>query len=140
MRGLRTSQVVTAFQEERAYPYSSYESEQAEDRIPIPTGQAEHSPPWASQKDQSSDHGKSAKHKPNNRSRARTCAEFLKRIGGNQRTKDKPDDFGPHILNNGRPMESQRTGNVPLETGHADTHICRIPPPLQKLGKDPNKS
>ena len=40
MSFLRTSQVVTAFQEERAYPYSSDQSEQAEDGISITTGQS----------------------------------------------------------------------------------------------------
>src|SRR5512137_380167 len=115
MSFLRTPQVVAAFQEEGAYPYSSDESEQTENGISVTSGQTERSPPWAAQEDQSADHGKSAKDESNNGSRPRSCAELPKCIGSNQRSEDKTDDFRPHILDNGRPVKPEGTRNVPVE-------------------------
>jgi hypothetical protein len=53
--------------------------------------------------------------------------------------QDKRDDFWPNILNQCGAMESERSRNIALHAGHADTHVARIAPPLQKWSKDSDK-
>ena len=84
MSCMRTSQIITALKKKSTNPYASDQSEKTENGVSVTTGQAEHGPPGASQENQGSDHGKSAKDKSNDGNRTSPWAEFLKRIGGNQ--------------------------------------------------------
>jgi hypothetical protein len=135
MRFPGSTEVVSALEKERAEPDSDDQSQKSQNGIPIAAGKTQCRTPGTTKKDKSPDHGKHTEDKSNDRCRAESGSEFTKEISRGKGTEYETDYLGAYILYHRRSMKSERSGNVPFEAGHANAHITRISPFLQKGGK-----
>ena len=83
-------------------------------------------PPGAAQKHQGADHGEHAEHEADDGSGTGPGPEVPGDESSAKGTEHEPDDLRAHVLDHARPVQPHGSGDVALETGHADAHVPRI--------------
>ena len=125
--------------EQRSRSDAGEQSGQAENRIEVASGQAQHGTPWTAQKDQCAHGRDDSEHEPGNGGGTAARLEIAKGQRRAKGTDHQADDLGAQVLDNSRAVQADGSGHVTLETGHADAHVGWVAVELKDNGQYADK-
>ncbi len=101
---MRSPQVVSGFEELDTDDDAGREADQSDDRVEVPTGEAEQRPPRAAEERQCADHGEDTEDEADDWSRTDTRVELSEQKRRNHRAENEADDLRADVLDGGGAM------------------------------------